>query len=274
MKKIVIVLVLSAFFMLGTAAPTDLEVSLKELLAETAGENVKVAESEDLGQKTASIEQGTFKELLRSLFNTSLNYLRNRFINPGALEQVMLQSLLEKEAEIEQENLRELTRRILALLTNYAQSKLNPLQDREVAEIEQRNIRELASQILTLLNNYAQSKLGPNRLLQNREMAEIEQKNLRELASRILTLLNNYAQSKLSPNTQSFVARKGKAQAEEEVNAQDDEVIEDEVVDQKYVRRGPILGGPSEEKMAIEESFLQKIGPLILRGILNKMMKG
>lgn len=145
MKAFTALLVMCTIFAAGFAAPTrNEEVTVQDILAAIEEANM-VAREQDMR---------TFKGLLRSSLNNTLNYLRNKFLRSGTALQPS------EMAKIEEETLRELLGGILNSVNNYAQNKLTRKpQEKETARIEQNNLKQLLGMFLKDASNYAQQKL-------------------------------------------------------------------------------------------------------------------
>ena len=196
--KALLFLLVSAILATALAAPTPREMSMEEQLLATA----EAAEKAKTSEERATAEQRTFKELRKLLFNSTLNYLRNRFLQPSM--PLLAEEEEENEAaEIEQKTFRELVGHVLNGANDYAQNKLNPTRRRRPS-----TLRQLFGRVLDGVNNYAQNKLQPRdvellaslQAVLEDENVEIEQSTLRELIANIVNGVNNYAQNKLNPD--------------------------------------------------------------------------
>ena len=225
MQTFAVLALLSAVFAATAfAAPAHLEDEVNALLAET----------QDTDQQLASIEQETFKQLVRFFYNQTLAYLKEKLRDPASSQEAGedeldfdRDSLTEKEmAEIEQSTLRSLLGSVLDSANRYAQQRLANGRGRS----RNPQLRDFLGNVLNGANNYAQNKLQPSAQgllsldpskpsnLDNvvippddleaslpyrdspseKEMAEIEQSTLRELFGSVLDSTNRYAQQRLA----------------------------------------------------------------------------
>ena len=192
MQTFTILLFLCAFIATGLSAPTwgqrDRAAAVQDILSE-----IEEAKAATTGQeKRARIEQKTFQDLTKVALNSTLNYLKNRFLTPDASDQ----HVQEEMAEIEQETFKELAKYALNNTLTYLRKKfLEPTPTSQflrpyAAEIEQTTMQNILSDI----NTYAENQLQP---ASSSELATVSQKNWKGFLRGTLDKVNNYAQHKL-----------------------------------------------------------------------------
>lgn len=83
----VVLFLLFTIYTVAFSAPTQKQqAAVQDILAKIEEANMAARQEE----KMARIEQETFEQLLKLALNNSLNYLRNKFLEPGTSVQYIL----------------------------------------------------------------------------------------------------------------------------------------------------------------------------------------